>query len=228
MKPHGHTSLVRVPAGPVMLYGDLWIPEGARAIVLFAQGIGSRRRSSRNHRVARRLQREGFATMVIDLLTGEEEAVDLQRGTLRFDIGLLSERLVSITNWLASSTRTRHLRIGYFGASTGVAAALVAAAVLPQEVDAVVSIGGRPDLTGPLLGLVRAPTLFIVGSRDLGVLELNVESADQLRAETEVEIVPGAGHLFDEPGALDRAAILTGGWFERHLLPGAVLIPSPR
>jgi len=166
--------------------------------------------------------------MVIDLLTGEEEAVDLQSGTLRFDIGLLSERLVSITNWLASSTRTRHLRTGYFSASTGVAAALVAAAVLPQEVDAVVSIGGRPDLTGPLLGLVRAPTLFIVGSRDLGVLELNVESADQLRAETQVEIVPGVGHLFDEPGALDRAAILTGGWFERHLLPGAVLIPSPR
>jgi dienelactone hydrolase len=207
----------------VTLYGDLRIPEEAKAIVLFAQGIGSRQRSSRNRRMARRLRREGFATMLIDLLTGKEEALDLQSGTLRFDIGLLSERLVSITNWLVSDPRTRHLRIGFFGASTGVAAALVAAAVLPQEVDAVVSSGGRPDLAGPLLGLVRAPTLFIVGGQDLGVLELNVESAGQLVAESQVEIVPGAGHLLDEPGALDRVANLAASWFQQHLLPGPTL-----
>src|SRR3954471_2086380 len=136
------SSLVQVPAGPVTLLGDLAIPPGAQAIVLFAQGIGSRQRGSRNHRVARLLQRAGFATILIDLLTDTEEALDQQSGTLRFDIGLLSERLVSITNWLVSDPRTRHFRIGYFGVSTGVAAALVAAAVRPQDVDAVVSRGG--------------------------------------------------------------------------------------
>jgi len=226
MKTHGPTSLVRVPAGPFTLYGDLWIPERAQAIVLFAQGIDSRRRSSRWHRIARRLERAGFATLVIDLLTGEEEALDLQSGAMRFDIGLLSERLVAVTQWLVSDPRTRHLRIGYFGASSGVAADLVAAAVRPQDVDAVVSMGGRPDLAGPLLGLVRAPTLFIVGAHDLGVLELNVESADQLEAESQVQIVPGATHLFEEAGALERVAILAAAWFERHLLPAAVL-PKP-
>src|SRR5205823_12798388 len=137
----------------------------------------------------------------------------------------LSERFVPITNWLVSDPRTRNLRIGYFGASTGVAAALVAAAVRPQDVDAVVSRGGRPDLAGPLLGLVRAPTLFIVGGQDIGVLELNVESADQLEAESRIEIVPGAGHLFEEPGALERVAALAAAWFQRHLLPDSVAPP---
>ena len=218
MKTPVPSILVRVAAGPAMLYGDLCVPEGASAIILFVQGIGSRRRSSRNHRVARTLQRAGFATMLVDLLTGNEEAVDRKSGNLRFDIGLLSERLVAVTNWLVSDPRTRGLRIGYFGASTGVAAALVAAAVRPQDVDAVVSRGGRPDLAGPLLGLVRSPTLFIIGAQDLGVLEQNVEAAGEIGVESSVEMVPGASHLFDEPGALDRVAILAGAWFERYLL----------
>ena len=195
--------------------------EGGGGIVLFAYGSGSGRHHRRHCHVARCLERAGLGTLLVDLLTGREEALDRHTGRLRFDIGLLAERLVDVTKWLLGFPETRGLRIGYFGASTDAAAAFVSAAARPQDVDAVVARGGRPDLAGPLLGLVRAPTLLIVGGRDLGVLDLNVESAAQLQTESRVEIVPGATHRFEEPGALDQVADLAQVWFERHLLPAA-------
>jgi putative phosphoribosyl transferase len=219
MKEWGRIRQVRIPAGPATLDGRLCIPPDGSGIVLFGYGRGSGRHHRRHCQVARVLERAGLGTLLIDLLTGKEEALDRQTGHLRLDIGLLAERLVAVTKWLLGFRETQGLRIGYYGASTGAAAALVSAAVRPQDVNAVVSRGGRPDLAGPLLGLVRAPTLLIVGGRDLGVLELNMESAAQLQAENRVEIVPGASHLFQEPGALDQVAELTRAWFERHLTP---------
>ena len=214
-------SVVRVPAGGVTLEGNLARPEDARGVVLFAHGSGSSRLSPRNRHVARVLNEAALATLLVDLLTPEEEAIDARTAHLRFDISLLAERLVAATDWLADHPDTRSLRVGYFGASTGAAAALVAAAVRAAAVGAVVSRGGRPDLAGRALALVRAPTLLIVGGRDEQVLELNREALRQLSCEKRLEIVPGATHLFEEPGALDLVALLARDWFQRYLTPAA-------
>jgi pimeloyl-ACP methyl ester carboxylesterase len=210
--------LVHVPAGPVTLDGNLTLPEEARAVVLFAHGSGSSRHSSRNRYVARVLNEAKLATLLIDLLTLDEEVVDVRTARLRFDIELLAERLVGATDWLTQFPDTKQLPIGYFGASTGAAAALVAAAVRPDVVAAVVSRGGRPDLAGAALTQVRAPTLLIVGGDDGQVIQLNREALAQLRGEKQLLIVPGATHLFEEPGALDEVARLARDWFERHLV----------
>ena len=210
---------VRVPAGPVELEGNLDVPEGARGVVLFAHGSGSGRHSPRNRYVAQALQRAGLATLLIDLLTPDEEEVDLRTGHLRFDIGLLAQRLVGATDWLAQNPDTKRLRIGYFGASTGAAAALVAAA--EREVGAVVSRGGRPDLAGDALPLVKAPTLLIDGGNDVPVIRMNEEALGRLRVEKRLEIIPGATHLFEERGALEEVARLAADWFTRHLTGGS-------
>ena len=208
---------VRVPADAVTLEGNLGIPDDARGIVLFAHGSGSGRHSPRNRYVAEALHEAGLATLLIDLLTPEEEEVDLRTRRLRFDIGLLAERLAGATEWLAQEPDTQNLRIGYFGASTGAGAALVAAVERPEKVGAVVSRGGRPDLAGDALSHVRAPTLLIVGGSDEPVIGMNREAMGKMRAEKELEIVPGASHLFEEPGALEEVARLAAGWFGLHL-----------
>ena len=215
--PGAEEHSVQVSAGLITLEGNLGVPDGARGIVLFAHGSGSGRHSPRNRYVAGALREEGLATLLIDLLTPEEEEVDLRTRHLRFNIGLLAERLVGATDWLRRSPETQHLRIGYFGASTGAGAALVAAAERPEDVGAVVSRGGRPDLAGPALPRVAAPTLLIVGGNDLPVIGMNREAMEQLRVEKRFEIVPGATHLFEEPGALEEVARLAAGWFVRHL-----------
>ena len=212
---------VRVPAGPVTLDGNLGIPDETRGIVLFAHGSGSGRGSPRNRHVAEELRQAGLATLLIDLLTPEEEEVDLQTRHLRFDVGLLAERLVGVTDWLVQDPRTHNLCVGYFGASTGAGAALVAAAERSGLVGAVVSRGGRPDLAGEALPRVAAPTLLIVGGDDVPVIGMNREALERLRAEKELKIVPGATHLFEEPGKLEEVAQLAAGWFTRHL--GATL-----
>jgi putative phosphoribosyl transferase len=211
--------LVRVTAGPVRLDGSLSLPEGSRAVVLFAHGSGSSRHSSRNRHVARLLNEAKLATLLIDLLTPDEEAIDAVTAHLRFDIDLLAERLVDATDWLTQYPDTQNLSIGYFGASTGAAAALMAAAERPDVVHAIVSRGGRPDLAGPALPRVRAPTLLIVGGNDVQVIQLNRAAFAQLRGERQLVIVPGATHLFEEPGALDEVARLAREWFRRHLIP---------
>ena len=210
---------VRVPAGAVTLEGDLMIPEGAQGVVLFAHGSGSSRHSPRNRRVAQLLHQSRLATVLVDLLTADEEMADRRTGHLRFDIGLLAERLVEAADWLARQQETRDLVLGCFGASTGAAAALVAAAARPHAVGAVVSRGGRPDLAGPSLPMVRSPTLLIVGGDDEPVLALNREAYDQLQCEKRLVVVPGATHLFEEPGALEEVARHAGDWLERHLVP---------
>jgi putative phosphoribosyl transferase len=209
---------VRVTAGLATLEGNLNLPERAQAVVLFAHGSGSSRNSLRNRYVAHVLNEVKLATLLIDLLTAEEEAIDLRTAHLRFDIGLLAERLVGATDWLKESTDTRRLPIGYFGASTGAAAALVAAAEHPDAVRAVVSRGGRPDLAGSALLRVRAPTLLIVGGNDVQVIELNRVALAVLRCEKELVIVPGATHLFQEPGTLHEVARLAREWFQHHLV----------
>src|ERR1700724_2942161 len=210
-------QLVRVPAGEVMLDGNLTLPEGSHAIVLFAHGSGSSRHSPRNRFVARLLNEAKLSTLLIDLLTLDEEVIDARTAQLRFDIGLLAERLVAATNWLTQFPDTKHLRIGYFGASTGAAAALAAAAVRPDAVRAIVSRGGRPDLAGAALTRVQAPTLVIVGEHDDQLVQLNRQALAQLRCEKRLLIVPGATHLFEEPGALDEVARLARDWLQRHL-----------
>jgi len=212
-----HEHLVRVPAGPVTLEGNLAVPPQARAVVLFAHGSGSSRHSPRNRFVARVLNEAGLATLLIDLLTADEEEVDAATGHLRFDIPMLARRLAAITDWLVSHPQTRSMRLGYFGASTGAAAALIAAAERPQTVGAIVSRGGRPDLAAEVLPRVRAPTLLIVGGQDVVVLELNREALRELRAEAQLVVVPGATHLFPEPGALEEVARLSAEWFARYL-----------
>lgn len=211
--------LVRVSAGTVELEGNLGVPEGARGVALFAHGSGSGRHSPRNRYVARVLREAGLATLLIDLLTLDEEEVDLRTRHLRFDIGLLAQRLVGATDWLSQNPETRHLHIGYFGASTGAAAALVAATERPDEVGAIVSRGGRPDLAGDVLPLVKAPTLLIVGGNDVPVIGMNREALAHMRAEKRLEIVPGATHLFEEPGTLEAVSQLAAGWFAHHLSP---------
>jgi dienelactone hydrolase len=209
--------VVRVPIGRVTLEGNLSIPQGTRGIVLFAHGSGSSRHSPRNRHVARILQEGRFATLLLDLLTPEEEEIDSITAQLRFDIGLLAGRLIGATKWLAEDPLTRPFRTGYFGASTGAAAALIAAAELPARVGAVVSRGGRPDLAGTALERVQAATLLIVGGNDVQVIALNRQALAQLRCEKQLVIVPGATHLFEEPGALDDVARLATDWFDRHL-----------
>jgi putative phosphoribosyl transferase len=216
-KPIVTEHLVHVAADAVTLDGNLRLPEDARAVVLFAHGSGSGRHSFRNRHVAQLLNEAKLATLLIDLLTANEEAIDLHTGHLRFDIELLARRLVSATDWLTQRADTRYLPIGYFGASTGAAAALVAATKRPDVIGAIVSRGGRPDLAGPALPRVRAPTLLIVGGNDVQVIELNRIALPQLGGEKQLVIVPGATHLFEEPGALDEVARLARDWFERHL-----------
>ncbi|MSU61954.1 MAG: alpha/beta hydrolase [Pedosphaera sp.] len=210
---------VRIPCGSVTLEGEWCIQVGAVGIVLFAHGSGSSRHSPRNQAVARALQESGTGTLLFDLLTRDEEKEDARTGQLRFDIGLLAQRLVAATRWVARQTEGEYLGLGYFGASTGGAAALVAAAELGPVVDAVVSRGGRPDLAGDSLPQVEASTLLIVGEWDDVVLQLNQQAFQQLRCEKELVVVPRATHLFEEPGALEKVARLAEGWFRRHLKP---------
>jgi putative phosphoribosyl transferase len=207
---------VRVLAGPAVLDGDLATPAAARGVVLFAHGSGSGRHSPRNRQVAATLGGAGFATLLLDLLTLEEEAADRASGRFRFDVELLARRLLATTDWLATEEHTAGLPIGLFGASTGAGAALLAAAERPERI-AVVSRGGRPDLAGPALSRVRAPTLLIVGALDPQVLELNRAALSRLGSEASLEVVPGASHLFEEPGALEQVAELAVGWFTRWL-----------
>lgn len=209
---------VAIPAAGVTLPGDLVVPPEARGLVIFAHGSGSSRRSRRNRQVAQYLQAAGLATLLFDLLTEPEEVVDADTGRLRFDIALLAGRLAAVTDWTLREPSTRELGIGYFGASTGAGAALVAAALRPQHVRAVVSRGGRPDLAARYFFRVRAPTLLIVGGNDPAVLRLNRTALQQLMLrEKELVIVPRATHLFEEPGALERVADLARDWFTRYL-----------
>jgi dienelactone hydrolase len=209
---------VRVEAGPVTLEGNLGIPEGARGAVLFAHGSGSSRHSPRNRFVARQLRAAGLATLLLDLLTEDEGAVDQYTAQLRFDISLLAERLIGATHWLTEDSRAAGLSIGYFGASTGGGAALVAAARYPDWVGAVVSRGGRPDLAGDALSAVRAPTLLLVGGDDEPVIALNKQALARLGAPVkELVIVAGASHLFEESGKLEEVARRAADWFMRHL-----------
>jgi putative phosphoribosyl transferase len=217
---------VRVIAGSVTLEGNLELPRDPRGVVLFAHGSGSSRLSSRNRFVARILNDAGLATLLIDLLTPDEEVVDSVTSHIRFDIGLLAERVVGATDWLLQHPGTGHLDIGYFGASTGAGAALVAAAERPDVVGAVVSRGGRPDMAGPALHGVKAPTLLIVGGNDSPVIRMNRDAMAHLNAETRMDIVPGATHLFEEPGALEHVSALARDWFLRHLRPNVRRSPA--
>ena len=210
-------QVVQIPAGRVTLEGSLVVPPRASGLVLFAHGSGSSRHSARNQFVARRLQAKGLATLLIDLLTMEEEAVDAVTRHVRFDIELLASRLNAAILWLGQRAETSALRVGLFGASTGGGAALVAAARDPERVGAVVSRGGRPDLAGDALPLVRAPTLLIVGGDDVPVIALNERAMALMRDEVRLEIVPGASHLFEEPGTLERVAELASAWFASYL-----------
>lgn len=210
----------QVPVGDVALDGDLVIPDTAKGIVLFAHGSGSGRHSPRNRMVAETLNERGLGTLLVDLLTPEEEEVDRVTGELRFDIDLLARRLIGAIDWLREEPTTSSLSIGLFGASTGAAGALVAAAERPDEVAAVVSRGGRPDLAFDALPQVRAPTLLIVGGLDPVVIELNRQAWDYIRAEKRLVVVPGATHLFEEPGVLEAVARLAADWFSRFLGSG--------
>ncbi|MER9970172.1 dienelactone hydrolase family protein [Mesorhizobium sp. M0060] len=211
-------QVVRVPAGRVTLEGNLSLPPDGHGLVLFAHGSGSSRHSPRNRYVAERLNEANLATFLVDLLTAEEERIDQVTAELRFDIGLLADRLGGVTAWLGASPDTSVLRLGYFGASTGAGAALVAAAERPDQAAAVVSRGGRPDLAALALPHVRAPTLLVVGGADTQVIALNRSALAALHCEKELAIVPGATHLFEEPGALDEVADLASRWFLRHLI----------
>ena len=204
---------IQIPAGRAMLDGNLTIIDQAKGLVLFAHGSGSSRHSPRNQFVARTLNEGRLATLLFDLLTPEEESIDLYTREHRFDIGLLAERLVCATKWAKQQKQIADLKIGYFGSSTGGAAALVAAAELPDEIGAVVSRGGRLDLAGEALPNVTAPTLLIVGGEDRVVIELNEQARAQMKCEVKIDILPGATHLFEEPGALETVAKLASDWF---------------
>jgi alpha-beta hydrolase superfamily lysophospholipase len=214
----GEGDSVRLEAGAVALEGNLSVPEGTSGVVLFAHGSGSGRHSPRNRFVAHVLRDAGLATFLIDLLTPGEEAVDACTAHLRFDIGLLTERLIAATDWLAHNAETADLDIGYFGASTGAAAALLAAAERPERISAVVLRGGRPDLAGHALSRALAPTLLLVGGNDRPVIELNLAAMRQIGAtDKHLVVIPGATHLFEEPGALEAVAGLAADWFTQHL-----------
>ena len=209
---------VHIPVDQVTLDGELKIPAGATGVVLFAHGSGSSRHGPRNQFVARAIREAGVGTLLFDLLTRDEESIDIYTGHLRFDIKMLARRLVAASNWLLFRKEGRGLRLGYFGSSTGGGAALVAAAELNGKVDAVVSRGGRPDLAGESLKLVTSPTLLIVGSLDYPVIEMNRDALAQLTCAKKMEIVPGATHLFEEPGTLEKVAELASDWFARYLV----------
>jgi putative phosphoribosyl transferase len=209
----------RIFAGDAVLDGDLVVPSGASGIAVFAHGSGSSRHSPRNRSVARVIREAGVGSLLFDLLTREEESIDVFTRHLRFDIELLTRRLIEATRWLASQEETRNLRVGYFGSSTGAAAALMAAARLGDEIGAVVSRGGRPDLAGDALPLVKAPTLLIVGGHDETVIELNQDAYARLRCEKELRVIPGATHLFEESGALEQVADYAADWLKGHLQP---------
>ncbi len=215
-------TAVQVPAGEHVLEGDLWMPREAAGIVLFAHGSGSSRHSPRNQFVARALNDRHLATLLIDLLTAEEDSIDEFTSKYRFDIPMLATRLAHVVSWLENGRTTATLPIGLFGASTGAGAALLTAAQKPDAVAAVVSRGGRPDLAGPSLARVTAPTLLIVGSLDTAVIQMNRDAMAQMKCEVSLDIVPGATHLFEEPGTLERVADLAGDWFARHLQPAVV------
>lgn len=210
-------EMVTVMASTTPLPGRLMRPADAQGIVVFAHGSGSSRHSPRNLQVARELERRGLGTLLMDLLTPDEEVVDLRTAEFRFDIPLLSERVVGAIDWLEARDTTAGRAVGCFGASTGAAAALIAASARPGWVRAVVSRGGRPDLAMAALPHVRAATLLIVGARDEPVITMNRQALDELRCKKELAIVPGATHLFEEPGALEEVTRLTGDWFTRHL-----------
>ncbi len=212
-------SEICIPHGKIELKGELKIPSGATGLVLFAHGSGSSRHSPRNQSVATALRDHGLGTLLFDLLTQEEEQLEQFTRHLRFDIGLLAERLLSTTAWVLEQKITRDFPIGYFGSSTGAAAALVAAAELGEKIRAVVSRGGRPDLADEALQNVKAPTLLIVGALDEAVIELNEEARGQMNCEKLLTIIPGAGHLFEEPGALEKVAELAAEWFLKYLQP---------
>lgn len=216
-KEHVDKRLVRIPVDEVVLEGNLDLPSGASGIVLFAHGSGSSRFSPRNRYVAEVLHSAGLATLLIDLLTPEEEAIDVITRHIRFDIRLLAGRLAGATDWLVHNPDTKGFRVGYFGASTGAATALVASVERPDVVEAIVSRGGRPDLAGPVLLRVKAPTLLIVGGNDAIVIDINKEALDQLRVEKKLIIVPGATHLFEEPGKLEEVARHAAEWFLKYL-----------
>ncbi|GAC1410029.1 MAG: dienelactone hydrolase family protein [Gemmatimonadaceae bacterium] len=208
---------VVVDAGGVALEGDLAVPSGARGLVMFAHGSGSSRHSSRNRYVAEELRQRELGTLLLDLLTPDEERVDRRTRHIRFDIGLLADRLIGALSWLATQDDTCALPVGLFGASTGSGAALVAAARMPDHVDAVVSRGGRPDLAAEELPHVRAPTLLLVGNHDAVVIELNKHAMRHMKAPVRLEVVPGATHLFEEPGTLEQVAGLAREWFVHYL-----------
>lgn len=216
-RPPARSAEVRIGAGAETLFGDLVLPPDARGVIVFAHGSGSSRFSSRNRAVAHELQARGFATLLLDLLTPREEPVDEITREFRFDIPLLAGRLAASAQWVASNPDTAGLPIGYFGASTGAAAALVAAAEHPEGIRAIVSRGGRPDLAGAHLGRVRAPTLLIVGGLDHQVIDLNTSALAKLPEPKRMVIVPGATHLFEEPGTMEQVASIAGDWFTRHV-----------
>jgi len=218
MHPKEDGQDVRIQAGKVTLEGNLSVPKGATGAVIFAHGSGSSRHSPRNQFVASALHEAGLGTLLFDLLTKKEESEDMFRGHLRFNIRLLADRMVASTDWFVQHTAAgRTLKLGYFGASTGAAAALVAATERPELIQAVVSRGGRPDLAGPALSQVTAPTLLIVGGNDTPVIGINQEAFEHLRSEKQLVIVPNATHLFEEPGALEEVARLAAQWFLKHL-----------
>ena len=210
-------DVLMLPADDVELEGHLAVPEGADGLVIFAHGSGSSRHSPRNRHVAEMLRDGGLGTLLVDLLTAEEESVDIRTGNFRFDIALLAERVAGLAEWSRRDARTGDLNVGLFGSSTGAAAALRAAARLPGDIAAVVSRGGRPDLADAALGEVESPTLLIVGGRDEPVIHMNREAKEQMHAPVELKIVPGASHLFEEHGKLDQVARLARSWFLDHL-----------
>jgi putative phosphoribosyl transferase len=213
---HYRTEL-KIPLGNVVVEGTLTLPPGAKGVVLFAHGSGSSRFSPRNQYVAKEFNKATIGTLLFDLLTQEEEETDMVTAEYRFNIPLLAQRLIGVTEWLKNDSQTKKLAFGYFGASTGAAAALIAAAKLPNEIAAVVSRGGRPDLAGEYLPNVVAPTLLLVGGLDAEVIELNQEAMDQMTAEKKLTIIPGATHLFEEPGTLEQVAKFSKDWFLRYL-----------
>jgi Dienelactone hydrolase and related enzymes len=217
---------VRIPFDGITLEADLGLPANATSVVLFAHGSGSSRFSRRNRAVAGKLQDAGFATLLLDLLTAEEEKAEARTGHFRFDIEMLSLRLAAATNWVIAQRDLDGLPVGYFGASTGAAAAIVAAAMLPHVVGAVVSRGGRPDLAGSALENLRAPTLLIVGGFDTVVIDLNHDALRRLRCVGRLEIIPRAGHLFEESGALEKVSDLARQWFSEYLVDRHARVPQ--
>lgn len=208
---------MKIPVEGIVLEGNLIVPPDARGIVVFAHGSGSSRFSPRNNFVAEKLQSKGLATLLMDLLTQKEERVDIRTREFRFNIPLLSRRLVGVAKWIQNNENTKSFKIGYFGSSTGAAAALIAASIEPKNIGAVVSRGGRTDLAKDYLSNIEAPTLLIVGSNDVVVLNLNRETLKHLKTEKKIEVIPGASHLFEEPGTLEAVAELAGDWFKEHL-----------